>query len=225
MSELNKVSDYSSLEPKVRSVAQKDTLDILADIYRDEINMAVWSRQLPRVLSDSARQVLDEKPGLCLSAIVNLENAHEVIWSALGKEERFLPLAEDMFELVSMFFSLFDLGSVGIRLSSLEKAMCPRFHVDHVPCRLISTYHGDSTEWISHEDLGRLKRGRGDWNLADAQSNLFSSESGVRQLREGEVALLKGEGWVGNEGAGLVHRSPKLTSSVRRLLMTLDFSR
>ncbi|MDG1952282.1 MAG: DUF1826 domain-containing protein [Gammaproteobacteria bacterium] len=30
---------------------------------------------------------------------------------------------------------------------------------------------------------------------------------------------------MGNEGAALVHRSPKLTSSVRRLLMTLDFSR
>ena len=37
------------------------------------------------------------------------------------------------------------------------------------------------------------------------------------------MALLKGELWANNEGAGLVHRSPQLPIGSRRLLITLDF--
>ena len=35
----------------------------------------------------------------------------------------------------------------------------------------------------------------------------------VQHLSEGDVALLKGDGWEGNEGLGVIHRS--------RLLMTM----
>lgn len=38
------------------------------------------------------------------------------------------------------------------------------------------------------------------------------------------IGLLKGERWEGNEGHGIVHRSPRLTPQApRRLLLTLDF--
>lgn len=39
----------------------------------------------------------------------------------------------------------------------------------------------------------------------------------------GEVALMKGERWQGNEGRGLVHRSPALSAGQRRLILTLDW--
>jgi len=38
------------------------------------------------------------------------------------------------------------------------------------------------------------------------------------------VALMKGEKWPGNKGAGLVHRSPAVAAREPRLLLTLDFS-
>ena len=37
------------------------------------------------------------------------------------------------------------------------------------------------------------------------------------------VALLKGESWGGNQGAGLIHRSPQILEEKKRLLLTLDF--
>jgi len=46
----------------------------------------------------------------------------------------------------------------------------------------------------------------------------------LQQLTTGDVALLKGESWVGNEGYGLVHRSPNLENQKKRLLLTLDFN-
>ena len=55
-------------------------------------------------------------------------------------------------------------------------------------------------------------------------SGLFQSETDIENLQSGQVALLKGERWEGNEGAGLVHRSPRLNKGERRLLLSLDFA-
>ena len=46
----------------------------------------------------------------------------------------------------------------------------------------------------------------------------------IEILETGAVALLKGEFWEGNEGCGLVHRSPRIEDKSRRLLLTLDFA-
>lgn len=58
---------------------------------------------------------------------------------------------------------------------------------------------------------------------ADDETGIFNSANDIRQLNAGDVALLKGESWVGNEGGGLIHRSPHISSQTRRLLLTLDF--
>lgn len=132
-----------------------------------------------------------------------------------------------------MFCCLFDLGSAGLRLTALDRAMCPRFHVDKIPCRLVTTYQGIATEWLPHHHVDRSKLGAGSEGKSDEQSGLFQNLEDIQRLHQGEVALLKGEGWEGNEGAGLVHRSPAMpviadsvkmhAVSERRLLLTLDF--
>lgn len=45
----------------------------------------------------------------------------------------------------------------------------------------------------------------------------------IQKIGSGEVALLKGEKWHGNEGFGLIHRSPHLDPGERRLILTLDW--
>ena len=45
----------------------------------------------------------------------------------------------------------------------------------------------------------------------------------INKMTVGDVALLKGELWEGNEHAGLVHRSPLVPEGEKRLLLTLDF--
>ena len=101
--------------------------------------------------------------------------------------------------------------------------MCPRFHVDRVPCRLLTTYHGIATEWIPHTFADRKKLGSGNQGMSDEQSGLIQTLNEIQQLNTGEVALLKGEAWEENEDKGLIHRSPILQNGSKRLLMTLDF--
>ena len=105
----------------------------------------------------------------------------------------------------------------------LDRSMCPKFHVDKVPCRLVTTLSGIATQWLDHQVVDRDKLGAGSNGLPDEESGLFERQSHINQLSVGDVALLKGEGWFDNEGAGLVHRSPALNSNDRRLLLTLDF--
>ena len=59
--------------------------------------------------------------------------------------------------------------------------------------------------------------------LTDDKSGLYQSEQDINQIAAGDVAMLKGELWQGNENAGLVHRSPQVQTGETRLLLTLDF--
>ena len=122
-----------------------------------------------------------------------------------------------------MFCCLFELEEVGLRLAVLNQAMCPRFHFDQVPCRLVTTYHGIATQWLENDAVDRSKLGRGSNGQPDSASGLYNDESDIQQMSAGDVALLKGERWSGNENRGLVHRSPVTSSEEVRLLLTIDF--
>ncbi|GAB3477394.1 DUF1826 domain-containing protein [Marinomonas epiphytica] len=195
---------------------------ILTDIYNPDINMVVWKRQLPDALTASLAVLLEEKPYFKASMTVTPESALASLEDSF-KHHNVPGLSDTIAELVDMFCCLFELRRVGLRIEALEKAMCPRFHVDKVPCRLVSTLYGVATEWLPHNLVNRDKLGRGSQGLPDQESGLFPELSSIQQLECGDVALLKGENWLGNENAGLVHRSPKPKPGHKRLVLTLDF--
>ena len=155
-----------------------------------------------------ARTVTPESVGICISESLHISGAAE--------------FSLDVAELVDMFCCLFGRKKAGLRLAALDSAMCPRFHVDNVPCRLVTTYHGPSTQWLPHACVNRSKLGAGNQGKPDTESGLYHDPSEIQQLGIGDVALLKGEHWEGNENAGLVHRSPEVLAGERRLLLSLD---
>ena len=90
--------------------------------------------------------------------------------------------------------------------------MCPRWHVDRVPIRMLCTYTGPGTEWLENQEVDKTK-------LSEP-----AIANGASQRAEiGEVVLLKGALWQGNTGFGAIHRSPAPASvEERRILLTLD---
>ncbi len=114
-------------------------------------------------------------------------------------------------ELVDIFCCLIELKRTGLRLTALGQAMYPKFHVDKVPCRLVTTFQGMATEWLPHQTVNRNKLGTGGNGIPDSHSGLYKNQVDVQQLNSGDVTLLIGECWEGNENAGLVHRSSTLT--------------
>lgn len=197
--------------------------DIFSSIYQQETHIVIWQRSLSTSLSQSAETILYTKPSLEISMVLSPRDAFETLQKALGPSQESEVLSRDIAQLVDMFCSLFEQKRAVIRLSALDRTMCPRFHVDWVPCRLITTYQGVATEWLPHNVADRSKLGTGNMGKPDELSGLFDSSSDIQQLNCGDIALLKGEIWENNEGAGLIHRSPQLSGGNRRLLLTIDF--
>jgi len=201
---------------KIRFPIESADASVLTRIYEEEINIAIWNRVLPANVQLVVQRFLEEQTRFQSSITVSPETALTGVLEALGSN-RYKALAENIAELVDMFCCLFELKRAGLRMTILDSPMCPKFHVDKVPCRLLTTFQGIATEWLEHEHVNRTGLGTG-------TARLYENESDIQQLVAGQVALLKGERWDGNENAGLVHRSPIVPNNEKRLLLTLDFS-
>ena len=203
-----------------RMVASDQDPAVLADVYKENVNLAIWERKLSTEVIANALAILSTPYGFERSLTVSPQAAEQSVAESLPLPAE--ALAEDIADVVDMFCCLFELERVGLRLAILDRAMCPRFHVDNVPCRLLTTYQGPATQWLPHDCVDRSKLGRGSNGLSDQQSGLFKREQDIRQMQCGDVALLKGELWEGNEQAGVVHRSPAVKQGCYRLVLTLD---
>ncbi|WP_435034140.1 DUF1826 domain-containing protein [Pseudomonas neuropathica] len=206
------------MQIRTRHQHQGSTPKTLTRILDDDTNLAVWKRQLPLHISEFAHLLLSLNEPFAESLCLELpdEDAEPDLTglaSGFRDLEGYEGFVADLKWLVGAFACLLGAKRIGLRLRVLDKAMCPRFHVDHVPVRLITSYAGVGSEWLKEGAMDRSQLGQAN---AEPQGQ-------IQQLDSGDVALLKGEKWHGNEGFGLVHRSPQLTAGQRRLILTLDW--
>lgn len=182
--------------------------NVLSSILENEVNLAVWQRSLPSHIADFSALVLSLGQRLADERVVEVREDTPVVLNDLlaGTQDLqgYEAFVADVTWLVEAFTCLVGARRLGLRLRVVEGAMCPRFHVDHVALRLLTTYAGTGSEWLS--------------DPADADI-----PERYHRLAEGDVALLKGENWSGNEGRGLVHRSPSATRESGRLLLSIDW--
>lgn len=207
---------------KMRYAVESTAPVVLSDIYDQQTNIVIWRRELSDTLKNSVMAFVASNPNFLTTMTVTPQSSLSSISRALGGVKQ-QELSENIAELVDMFCCLFELKRAGLRLAAIDRAMCPKFHTDKIPCRLVTTFQGIATEWLPHQAVKREKLGVGSKGQPDNQSGLYGQEHDIQQLKCGDVGLLKGELWEGNENAGLVHRSPALLEGQRRLLLTLDF--
>ena len=205
------------LRPVIRQIHGETPL-ALSDILNDGVNLAIWQRQLPLHIAEFGALLVALNELLAESLVVELVSEDCVpnlqgLASSCRDLEGYDGFIADVSWLVSAFACLLGAKRIGVRLRLLGKAMCPRFHVDHVPVRLITTYAGIGSQWLREGVMDRRRLSQ-----ADAEPT-----ERIEQIHCGEVALLKGTKWHGNEGHGLIHRSPALKADERRLILTLDW--
>ncbi len=198
----------------------------LASIYQAETQLCVIQRQPSPELAGFVAAALQNASTISVLSVLHPARFDfEQLLPKLAGYPGYLAFCDDSQQLATAFADLFGLAQLGLRLRSLDQAMCPRFHVDNVPCRLIVSYGGLGTEWLEHRHVDRSKLGRGAQGLPDETSGLLRPGAAIACLAPYAIGLMKGCGWAGNERYGLVHRSPKPTSHApRRLLLTLDFA-
>jgi hypothetical protein len=207
----------------VRRLASANEPNILTDIYDDSVNLALWKRNLSSEIKADVTRFVNTAGHLDRSAFIRVEHIEDDIRDELKHTSLGDAFINNISELVDMFCTLFDLDQVGFRIRLLDLPMCPRFHIDRVPCRLVTTFSGQGTQWLDTNNLDRSKLGHGSEGLDDSESGLYTTDADIKGMTAGDVALLKGSAWIGNEETAIVHRSPPYICGEKRLLMTLDF--
>lgn len=171
---------------------QSDNADVLTAIFANDVNLTSWHRNNNAAIADYCRFLHLTMP---LKRIVSADSVQQDIGFALPDAPGKDALLADIALQCQMFACLMDCQQLGLRLETLSKPMCPKFHTDHLVCRLVCTYMGPATEWLN-------------------------STGNTVQAAPFAVTLLKGSGWEGNEQKAIVHRSP--ASELPRVLLTLD---
>lgn len=184
-------------------------------IYEENVNAAIWVRS--GCVLDASTLAATLPPSLNIAAGLPADAVGD--WLAEQLPGELAALRADIVELAAMYACLFDTKYLGLRLRTLVAPMCPRFHVDRVTCRLLTTYAGAGTEYLANEDVDRSQLGRP--MLGTHQSQEIGDGVVVHRLPTAAVALCKGETWPGNEGAGFVHRSPD-PAGTPRLVLSID---
>ena len=118
-------------------------------------------------------------------------------------------LIGDMSRLVQLFAKICQVKRVDARIEKINTDSCWKFHRDNVKLRLLATYRGPATEWVSAE------------HAKEALLKQRDFSGPIQQLSCGDVAIFKGNQAI--ESDGIVHRSPPiLGTGTSRLLLCLN---
>ncbi|MEM1436690.1 MAG: DUF1826 domain-containing protein [Pseudomonadota bacterium] len=193
-----------------------DQLGDFAAIYDADVELVCVARPQAQACEAVSKQLVSSRqvPSLRWMQAAGDAGAPASALPATVDAEVRAVLVEQVAEAGEVLRQLMGCEQVGVRLETLNAPMCPRFHVDHVPCRMLITLSGAGTEWISHADV--------DWTaFADPETTAppVRDRGQVRHLATGQWSLLKGGAWVDGFD-GVVHRSPNAPGG--RLLLSLD---
>lgn len=173
-------------------------------------NLSVWTRQLPPCLQRASAGLIEVAADpLCL--YVTAGEAGTLLPDLLASAA----LAADIAALAEHFLRISGSTRAHIELEVVRHDACRFFHVDQVRLRLLCSYVGPGTEWISEDNLNRAALGTGN-NAA-----VVRDPARVHRLETGWVGLFRGE--KAAPGQGVVHRSPPIRrTGEKRLLLRID---
>lgn len=211
-------------EPQASSPSESSSLRFvrhvvdLTTIFDPTVNVVTLQREPSKPLASEVLKAAGEVGFHRLFAVTPNAAAQTTSEELAGLGR----LAKDVQFWIEVLTELTDCERVGVRLARVDAAMCPRFHVDHVTLRLVTTYVGPGTEFVANGHTDRRHLGHGAFGTSDEASGLLVGPRCIREADAFDVVLLKGEAWPGNAGRGAVHRSPAMRCAEPRLVMTLD---
>jgi len=188
-----KVTEFNIIAPHSMQQALGDSSDVLCEIFRDDVNLAVWQRPTNPELLRYTSQLPED---LLIKRMLPLDEIQSTLQRLLPDGEGRDALAADIHAAAQMLGCVMDTDTIGVRLAVLQQAQCPKWHTDAVMLRLLITYQGEGTQYL--------------------QGGLGSNAC---QVLPQQIALLKGSAW-SDKSLAIVHRSPP--GLARRVVLTLD---
>jgi len=196
----------------IKHWAVGNKVDILDLIRRDDINIAIHERDTSR-WKDEVEELVANQFHISISG--SLQEVAEEIHSQLDRE-KYTHLIQDMLDLLGHFSKVSQAKKFTVMLATVHSNMCRKFHTDINDLRLLCTYTGPGTLWLTEDNINQKSITRKAGNEA-----IVIDENRIQQAKTGAVVILKGALYP--EGNPIVHRSPTIEESGdKRLLLRID---
>ncbi len=201
----------STVSPK--NWIASDHAAVLETIHRSELNIAIYNRDLT-LLKGELDQLLNSEFEFRTSG--ETSDILNDIRSAPTLNN--LPqLKADLEDLFIQFRELTKAGNFRLFFATVRNNMCRKFHTDINDLRMLCTYVGPGTLWLSEDNINRAAENSEDEEL------LVIDEDRIMQASEGDVLVLKGAIYPKEETTPILHRSPTIEESgQKRILLRID---
>jgi hypothetical protein len=195
----------------------------VARILQPKLNVCVWRRALPRTLNVWLLQLAQTTEFGTALRLSRDDGDVRGLFAGLPPGEELRSWMVDVGRLAALFARITNAPTVDASLATVDTNKCRKFHADFKALRLVCTYAGPGTEWVDDRDVNRSALGHEESCFETANARIVPRGRAIRTSGPGDVVLLKGDRFPGNEGRGAVHRSPPIeTTKERRIVLTLD---
>jgi len=189
--------------------------DILEGIHNKDINIAIYEREIDDLSSEINGLV---ERNVEFSASGSIKFIESEMRSKLG-QSNCDNVTEDINELLHHFKKVTNTDSFRLLLTTVNTNMCRKFHTDINDLRMLCTYSGPGTLWLTEDNVNRKAM---DAN-GSTNKSIVINDTKVQQAKTGSVVLLKGAIYPQNNTNAIVHRSPTIEETgEKRLLLRID---
>lgn len=187
---------------------------VLETIHDQGVNIAIYERDI-RPLEAEINRLLGR--GIAFTAYGSGAELLLQLAGLLGPET-YPALLDDMARLVDHFERVTGSSHHQLMLKTVDTDMCRRFHTDINDLRMLCTYHGPGTLWLTNDNINAKAL-----ESRCEQAAIARDEALIRQASAGAVLLLKGALYPGENSRAVVHRSPGVEhNGQKRLLLRID---
>lgn len=185
------------LESRARSVLER--------IRAKGVSLTIWNRSLSGALQSATTSISALMPVHRQFTLAPQDSVCEPLIAAVRafpglSESAARVWREDLTELVMLARTVDPAAPLRVFVQSRACHGHEPFHTDHVPLRLICTYRGAGTQYLSSESMG----------------------ASVREVPTGAVAVIKGKQYPGEPNYALLHRSPPAEPTWPRIVALID---
>lgn len=206
--------ESTRLVSHLKNWAHGTTANSLENVHNKDVNIAIWERSTNDLAAEISALL---KQNIELRASGTLDTVLNDITVALNAKHYPRVLA-DVKKLLKQFSKITKAEEYRLLLTTVNTNMCRRFHTDINDLRLLCTYSGPGTLWLTEDNIDRKAL-----DSSDDNDCIVIDENKVQRVKTGSVALLKGALFPQEGTRAIVHRSPTIEESGEtRLLLRID---
>ena len=177
------------------------TTKTLENIHQNDVNIAIYNRDIS-ILEKEINSLLKQDIKFDCSGNINalLNEITKVI-----KLDEHCMIVQDIKNLLHLFKEITNGKEFRLFLATIDTNMCTKFHTDMNDLRMLCTYRGPGTLWLTEDPTHRKAMG-----LYKSKQSIIIDKSSIEQAKTGSVIILKGAKYPKEATKAAVHRSPTI---------------